>query len=254
MLGLSLKRKTGCCVPPLGKCLQWKAFSITPCINWLCFTDTKTGDEYKYIHRGPWPSVCLSLSFKGTVHPKIKNSYFSYFSLPVGLFYSSRLFWCKLSSLEDICHGAVGLSSNIMEVDGTHGFWFSKCQKPKQKKGQNQLSSNVFFPQNMTWLLETIHSPGCKQFGERKKNKQIFYWCIYSWTGRPCDCAGWNHESRFNVVHLSLHRTALHIRIKASFTIMLQKHTDISKNQVRYFRFGGEFSLLNKGDLKRPVM
>lgn len=145
MLGLSLKRKTGCCVPPLGKCLQWKAFSITPCINWLCFTDTKTGDEYKYIHRGPWPSVCLSLSFKGTVHPKIKNSYFSYFSLPVGLFYSSRLFWCKLSSLEDICHGAVGLSSNIMEVDGTHGFWFSKCQKPKQKKGQNQLSSNVFF-------------------------------------------------------------------------------------------------------------
>ena len=62
-----------------------------------------------------WWRTCLDLSLKGTVHPKIKNTYFPSY-LQCYSIDQSRLFWCELPSVGDI---HVCLLSNIMELDDT---------------------------------------------------------------------------------------------------------------------------------------
>jgi len=61
---------------------------------------------------------------KRTFQPKIQDffllvSFLFFFVFSLSAFYQSRLFWCELPSVGDICCRNVCFLSNIMELDGT---------------------------------------------------------------------------------------------------------------------------------------
>ena len=95
-------------------------------------------------NRSEWISVNLvgSVKFKGTVHPKIKNTF--------SAVNQSRLFCCELSSFGDIGRRDF---SKTMGLIGALKMWQS--YPPTSWKTQQQC---------LTMLHKIIHRPCCEQF------------------------------------------------------------------------------------------
>ena len=130
---------------------------------WLCVYFVHLGDSEWHaltyissIKAQFWPHSVIKLvlwHLKGTVHPKIRNTF------PCSAIYQSELFWCELPGFGDIGYRGFCLLSNIKGLNGALNVVLTVPKKYIWKIQHQHLFSEI-----MTLLHKITHRPCCAQF------------------------------------------------------------------------------------------